>query len=187
MQKVAAGSRRAGDRRPHRRRRSLIRRSARQARWRASPATSSPATPITRSCAATTGRRSSSTTTIGAATSRCCRRPCVAHGVAVHGYVLMTQPRPPGRHAGPSRSRWRWSMQAVGRQYVRYFNRRHGRTGTLWEGRYRASIIEEDRYLLACLRYVEMNPVRAGHRATRRKLSLVEPSPSPGPGRRTRW
>ena len=57
-------------------------------------------------------------------------------------------------------------MQAVGRQYVRRFNRRHGRTGTLWEGRYRASIIQEDRYLLACLRYLEMNPVRAGMVAT---------------------
>ena len=84
-----------------------------------------------------------------------------AHGLEVHGFVLMTN------HvhliATPARPEsLALVMQAVGRQYVRHFNRRHGRTGTLWEGRYRASIIQEDRYLLACLRYVEMNPVRAG-------------------------
>jgi putative transposase len=86
---------------------------------------------------------------------------CAAHGLAVHAFVLMTN------HvhlvATPSRpDSLALVMQAVGRQYVRYFNRRHGRTGTLWEGRYRASIIQEDRYFLACQRYVEMNPVRAG-------------------------
>jgi putative transposase len=58
------------------------------------------------------------------------------------------------------------TMQALGRRYVRWFNRRHGRTGTLWEGRFRSSLIEADRYLLACQRYVEMNPVRAGRVAT---------------------
>ncbi len=86
---------------------------------------------------------------------------CAAHGLAVHAYALMTN------HvhlvATPSRPEsLALVMQAVGRQYVRYFNRRHGRTGTLWEGRYRASIIQEDRYFLACQRYVEMNPVEAG-------------------------
>src|SRR5688572_10856261 len=84
-----------------------------------------------------------------------------ACGLEIHGYVLMTN------HvhliATPARPEaLALVMQAVGRRYVRQFNRRHGRTGTLWEGRYRASIIQEDRYLLACLRYVEMNPVRAG-------------------------
>jgi putative transposase len=83
-----------------------------------------------------------------------------AYGLEIHGYVMMTN------HvhliATPTRpDSLALVMQAVGRQYVRQFNRRHGRTGTLWEGRYRASIIQEDRYLLACLRYVEMNPVRA--------------------------
>lgn len=53
-------------------------------------------------------------------------------------------------------------MQAVGRAYVRYFNDRHGRTGTLWEGRYRSSLIETDAYLLACMAYIDLNPVRAG-------------------------
>jgi putative transposase len=53
-------------------------------------------------------------------------------------------------------------MQAVGRRYVRHFNDRHGRTGTLWEGRYRSTVIESERYLLACMVYIDLNPVRAG-------------------------
>ena len=53
-------------------------------------------------------------------------------------------------------------MQAVGRSYVRYFNQRHGRSGTLWEGRYRSTLIESERYLLACMVYLDLNPVRAG-------------------------
>ncbi len=54
------------------------------------------------------------------------------------------------------------SLQAVGRSYVRYFNRRHGRSGTLWEGRYRSTLLEPAAWVLPCLRYVEQNPVRAG-------------------------
>ncbi len=54
------------------------------------------------------------------------------------------------------------AMQSVGRRYVPYFNQACGRTGGLWEGRYRATVIDSDRYLLACYRYVELNPVRAG-------------------------
>ena len=85
---------------------------------------------------------------------------CSAHGLVVHAYVLMSN------HvhlvATPTKApALALVMQAVGRRYVRHFNRRHDRTGTLWEGRYRASIIQQDRYLLACQRYVEMNPVRA--------------------------
>ena len=53
-------------------------------------------------------------------------------------------------------------MQAVGRKYVRYFNRMNERTGGLWEGRYRAMRIDSERYLLTCYRYIELNPVRAG-------------------------
>ena len=52
-------------------------------------------------------------------------------------------------------------MQALGRQYVRYFNKRHKRTGTLYEGRYKSCIVDSDQYLLTCYRYIEMNPVRA--------------------------
>jgi len=52
-------------------------------------------------------------------------------------------------------------MQYTGRQYVPYFNRHYGRTGTLWEGRYKSSVIDAESYYLACLHYIEMNPVRA--------------------------
>ncbi len=52
-------------------------------------------------------------------------------------------------------------MQAIGRRYVYYFNKTHDRSGTLWEGRYRSSLIDSDQYLLTCMRYIEMNPVRA--------------------------
>ena len=85
----------------------------------------------------------------------------LTHGVAVHAYVLMgdhfqlvaTPERPDGLAL---------LMQAVGRQYVRGFNRRHDRTGSLWEGRFRASLIQASPYLLSCQRYLETGPVRAG-------------------------
>ncbi|MBC8257885.1 MAG: transposase [SAR324 cluster bacterium] len=51
-------------------------------------------------------------------------------------------------------------IQALGRQYVRYFNRRHQRTGTLWEGRYRSCMVQPERYLLEVCRYIELNPAR---------------------------
>lgn len=53
-------------------------------------------------------------------------------------------------------------MQGVGRSYGRRFNQRHGRSGTLWEGRYRSTVIEPERYLLLCMVYMDLNPVRAG-------------------------
>ncbi len=54
------------------------------------------------------------------------------------------------------------TMQSVGRRYVQYFNFTHSRTGTLWEGRYKATVIDSEAYLLTCMRYIELNPVRAG-------------------------
>ena len=84
-----------------------------------------------------------------------------AHGLAIHAYVLMDNHVhllcTPGQADSLART-----IQAVGRRYVRRFNRRHGRSGTLWEGRFRSSLVEADRYLLACQRYIESNPVRAG-------------------------
>jgi putative transposase len=79
----------------------------------------------------------------------------------VHAYVLMTNhfhllATPQTDNGLPL------LMQAVGRSYVRYFNDLQGRTGTLWEGRYRSTLIETDRYLLACMAYIDLNPVRAG-------------------------
>lgn len=52
-------------------------------------------------------------------------------------------------------------MQSVGRRYVQYVNYHYRRTGTLWEGRYKASLVQTMHYLLACSRYIELNPVRA--------------------------
>jgi putative transposase len=82
-------------------------------------------------------------------------------GVAIHAYVLMTNhfhllATPQTADALPQ------MMQAVGRSYVRYFNDVQGRTGTLWEGRYKSTLIQTDRYLIACMAYIDLNPVRAG-------------------------
>ena len=82
-------------------------------------------------------------------------------GVAVHAYVLM------GNHfhllATPeSAESLPQMMQAVGRRYVRYFNDSQQRSGTLWEGRYRSTVLQADAGLLACMAYIDLNPVRAG-------------------------
>ena len=53
-------------------------------------------------------------------------------------------------------------MKALGQRYVQYFNRTYRRSGTLWEGRYRSCLTQAEDYLLACQRYIELNPVRAG-------------------------
>ena len=82
-------------------------------------------------------------------------------------------------------------MLAVGRRYVRYFNDRQQRSGTLWEGRYKSTLIQTDRYLLACMAYIDLNPVRAalvdqpqdypwsshGHYIGQRVDKLISPHP----------
>ena len=82
-------------------------------------------------------------------------------GLLVHAYVFMANHFhllvTPESGDGLPRM-----MQAVGRRYVRYFNDRYGRSGTLWEGRYRSTLVQSDRYLLACMAYIDLNPVRAG-------------------------
>jgi len=82
------------------------------------------------------------------------------HDCALHAYVLMTNHVhlliTPAGAAGIAKT-----MQAVGRSYVQYFNTTYGRTGTLWEGRYKASLVDTEQYLLTCYRYIELNPVRA--------------------------
>ncbi len=89
------------------------------------------------------------------------KQHAAVHQVAIHAYVLMSNHlhllATPATPEGVPRL-----MQAVGRGYVRYFNRRHQRSGTLWEGRYRSTLIEAERYLLACMVYIDLNPVRAG-------------------------
>jgi len=83
------------------------------------------------------------------------------YGVVVHGYCLMTN------HihflVTPSeKSSISSTMRVVGSRYAQYINRTYHRTGTLWEGRHRSSLVQSGRYLLTCLRYIELNPVRAG-------------------------
>ena len=80
---------------------------------------------------------------------------------AIHAYVLMTNHTHLLVTATDARSPARM-MQALGGRYVRYFNDRHRRTGTLWEGRYRSTLIDSEQYFLRCSRYIETNPVRAG-------------------------
>jgi putative transposase len=110
--------------------------------------------------------------------------------VAIHAYVLMGNhfhllATPPTQDALPQ------MMQAVGRRYVRLFNDANARTGTLWEGRYKSTLIQTDRYLLACMSYIDLNPVRAamvadpreyawssyGHYIGLRNDKLVTPHP----------
>lgn len=110
--------------------------------------------------------------------------------VGIHSYVLMSNhfhllATPETADGIPE------MMQAVGRRYVRYFNQRQRRTGTLWEGRYKSTLIQAERYLLACMVYIDLNPVRAGmvadpgnypwssygHYVGRRHDRLVTPHP----------
>jgi putative transposase len=83
------------------------------------------------------------------------------YGCAIHAYVLMSNHVhllvTPADEGGPAAM-----MQFLGKRYVPWFNRRHGRTGTLFEGRFRSSLVDSARYLFACSRYIELNPVRAG-------------------------
>jgi putative transposase len=78
----------------------------------------------------------------------------------IHAYVLMTNHihvlATPSDAEGISRM-----MQYVGRRYVPYINYQYGSSGSLWEGRYKASLVQEESYLLTCMRYIELNPVRA--------------------------
>ncbi len=81
--------------------------------------------------------------------------------VAIHAYVLMDNHfhllvTPQTAQSLPK------MMQSVGRRYVRYFNDKQGRSGTLWEGRYKSALVQADQYLLACMVYLDLNPVRAG-------------------------
>ena len=83
------------------------------------------------------------------------------YGVAVHAYCLMTNHihvlATPEKDASISTT-----MKVVGSRYAQYINKKYRRTGTLWEGRHRSSLIQSERYLLTCSRYIELNPVRAG-------------------------
>lgn len=84
-----------------------------------------------------------------------------SHGVELHAWVLMTNHAhllctPKQANAVSA------MMQALGRQYVRYFNATYQRTGSLWEGRFKSCLVQTESYLLELYRYIELNPVRAG-------------------------
>jgi len=89
------------------------------------------------------------------------RLACEKHLCDVHAYVLMTNHVhlliTPHKEDGIAKV-----MQMVGRYYVQYFNYCYRRTGTLWEGRYKSTLIDSDNYTLICHRYIELNPIRAG-------------------------
>lgn len=82
-------------------------------------------------------------------------------GLAIHAYVWMTNHihllATPTHTDSISKT-----FQSAGRKYVQYFNYTYRRSGTLWEGRYRATVVDSERYMLSLMRYIELNPVRAG-------------------------
>jgi len=86
---------------------------------------------------------------------------CDKHACKLHAYVLMTNHVhlliTPLVEESIGKA-----MQMLGRYYVQYFNNAYQRTGTLWEGRYKATLVDSESYLLTCMRYIELNPVRAG-------------------------
>lgn len=112
------------------------------------------------------------------------------YSVAIHSFVLMTNHvhllATPEYGDGVS-----MMMQALGRYYVRYFNKTHKRSGTLWEGRFKSSIVDSENYFLTVSRYIELNPVRARmvvhpqdyawtsyhHNALEKPIDLIEPHP----------
>ena len=92
---------------------------------------------------------------------KCLGEAAARRSVAVHAYALMSNhvhllvtPDENGAVAA--------TLQDLGRRYVRVMNTIHERTGTLWEGRYKSSLVGDERYMLVCHRYIELNPVRAG-------------------------
>jgi putative transposase len=91
----------------------------------------------------------------------CLAEACRRYACEVHAYVLMTNHVhllvSPRSEEGLPRA-----MQSVGRRYAQFVNWRRERTGSLWEGRYRACAIDTESYFLVCSRYIELNPVRAG-------------------------
>jgi len=90
----------------------------------------------------------------------CLRLGTERYGCSVHAYVLMTNHVhllvTPSTEGGLARL-----MQSVGRRYVRYVNSTYRRSGTLWDGRFRSALVDPEHYLFACMRYIELNPVRA--------------------------
>jgi len=91
---------------------------------------------------------------------KCLRDAARLNSLAIHAWVFMHNHMhmlaTPGNAQSLSKT-----MQSVGRRYAQYFNRCYHRSGALWEGRYKCSLVDTDRYLLSCYQYIELNPVRA--------------------------
>jgi putative transposase len=92
---------------------------------------------------------------------RCLSEYLPDSGCAIHAYALMTNHVHLLLTPAALDSVF-MLMKPVSQKYSQYFNRKYERIGTLWQGRYRSSTVETERYLLVCHRYIEMNPVRAG-------------------------
>jgi len=92
---------------------------------------------------------------------RCLYDAAEKHDLSVHAWVFMHNHlhllvTPSTEDSLPR------TMQSIGRRYAQYFNRCYHRSGALWEGRYKSSLVDTEHYLLCCYRYIELNPVRAG-------------------------
>ncbi len=92
---------------------------------------------------------------------QCLRTAAFDNNLAIHAWVFMHNhihllATPSDQQSLPK------TMQSVGRRYAQYFNRSYQRSGSLWEGRYKSSLVDTGSYLLSCYRYIELNPVRAG-------------------------
>lgn len=92
---------------------------------------------------------------------RCLKEASVKNELSIHAWVFMHNHihllvTPSNADSLPR------TMQSLGRCYAQYFNRCYHRSGSLWEGRYKSSLVDTEHYLLSCYRYIEMNPVRAG-------------------------
>ncbi len=101
------------------------------------------------------------------------REAAEKHQCDIHAYVLMTNHVhlliTPHTETGIGKT-----MQSIGRYYVQYFNHCYKRTGTLWEGRYKAALIDSEVYLLTCMRYIELNPVRVDNMANQTLAEIRE-------------
>lgn len=109
------------------------------------------------------------------------------YSVSIHAFVLMTNHVHLLITAEKAENISRF-MQFIGRRYVPYINHKYGRSGSLWEGRYKASLVQKERYFLTVMRYIELNPVRASmvdlpghyrwssfvHNAGMRKISFIK-------------
>lgn len=92
---------------------------------------------------------------------QCLKEAAANHSLSVHAWVFMHNHihllvTPEDKQSISK------TMQSLGRRYAQYFNRCYHRSGALWEGRYKSSMVETEHYLLSCYRYIELNPVRAG-------------------------